>query len=205
MKFKEVNLYKTSNIQKPTKPYCGEKEIRAIVLGTDPTAFDIYKNVKNIEYVFDINGDKRYFAEIRSNLNYLYYEDNRFHNSIENYLYVQNLCPNYLEHQTSDYYKEAWVSFMIDNGYVEKLKKDIDRFPDLPIFLTSSILLDVFCSKDIKKPSYYYGNKKFIEPEENKLNRLLIPLFRHWKYALYHTENLAYTNAVRNRLNIYMY
>lgn len=201
-KFKVVNLYEPDTL-KPPKPYCGIREIKAIVLGTDPTAFDKHANVKQINYVFDINGDERYFVGIKHNLNYLFYKEKNFFDSIENYLFVQNLCPNYLEHQTSEYNNKSWINFMVENGYVEKLKIDIGKYPNIPLFLTSSILLDVLCDHGIvKKPSYYYENQIFIEPEDNKLNRLLIPLFRHRKYALYHDENLAYTNAVRKRLNI---
>ena len=182
--------------------HCGTN-VKAIVLGTDPTA----KGNLTFTKVFDIGGDKRYFSSSRKNLSLIFSECKEKENlDIFDLIYVQNLCPDYLEHSTNDYNRNAWVTFVRDQGYISELREKLDQnFPrNIPVFLTASYLLYALIKPDSKGCSrkitdYYSGTSVFVSPENSDLNRTLIPLSRHYTYSL--ERQNEYLNRIRAYLD----
>jgi len=169
------------------KPFCSNKDqIKAFVLGCDPTGFDKNGNRLEFEYIFDIGKDKRYFAGILSNLAQVGL-------SLDD-IYVQNLITEYLNTESSK--NKAWLK--IAAGYISarKLEFDqIDRHRQLPVFLTSELLTKAILNDHQPKytASELYENPDLIPltPQTNKLERPLIPLYRHTAYRLSHQADYA--------------
>ena len=182
--------------------HCGTN-VKAIVLGTDPTT----NGNLTFNKVFDIGGDKRYFSSTNKNL-FLIFTD---YKHTENYdildlIYAQNLCPDYLEYSTNNYKRNAWVKFVLDQGYISELREKLDQkfSKNIPVFLTASYLLYALIKPDSKSCSrkiadYYSGASNFITPENSELNRTLIPLSRHHEYSLIRQKE--YLNHIRNYLD----
>ncbi len=167
--------------------YRGSSKVRAIVLGTDPTARDIKGSIKQFQKVFNIGSSNQYFAGIENNFKSVLGEYWKDGSPIMSGLYVQNLCTDYLEHETSSYNKKSWCNFVKAGGYVEKLKKELSEFPpEIPVLITAEILITALLidEKSKKKASYYYNNLELIDAYENTLGRSLIPFFRHPKYKI---------------------
>ena len=116
-----------------------------------------------------------YFRSIISNLNCigLKLED----------VYVQNVVRNYCVAETGK--NKHWFTFA--ELWKPLLKEDLDKLdPErkLPVFATAKIVLEALLIDKSKqlKPRIYYGELKYHSPEENYLERKLIPCFRHMDY-----------------------
>lgn len=181
------------------KAYKGEGLIKVIVLGSDPST---ESNI-DIEYAFNLDKNYSYFGDIMSNLVYIftekfysevgYKERVELKDSVRNQIYVQNLCDDYLEHETDNYLEDEWVKFVSNNGYIEKRKTELDDLFDenIPVLLTSEILLKALLNDDILNDVEesdefltYYRSREIIKKEDNKLNRVLIPFSRHKDYCM---------------------
>lgn len=181
------------------KPYKGEGLIKAIVLGADSST---ESNI-DIEYAFNLDKNYSYFGDIMSNLVYIftekfyseigYKERVELKKSVRKQIYVQNLCDDYLEHETDYYPEDKWVEFVSKNGYIEKRKTELDDLFDesIPVLLTSEILLKALLNDDILNDVEesdefltYYRSREIIKKEDNKLNRVLIPFSRHKDFCM---------------------
>jgi hypothetical protein len=175
------------------KPYFNPKTtIKAFVLGCDPTAFDKDKKLLQFEYVFDLKNDKRYFSGILSNLKRIGLE--------LDFIYVQNLVTDYLDKCTAE--NKEWKGIALQ--YIEPRKQEfemIDPTGKIPVLLTSGLLYDLLLNEDQTKysPKELYQLKTAIPvpAENNKLNRPLIPLYRHFNYRLSNEEHIQYKDALR--------
>jgi hypothetical protein len=158
------------------EPYPPENKnnIKAFVLGTDPTYFSKDKKLKMISVVFDLGKDKRYFNAINQNLKEIGL-------SLEN-VYVENLVRNYMDKETYsnpfwELFAEIWLTY---------IKQELYRLD--PVLLTSHKLLTFLSHTplDVGYPSEYYSLKRKIPilPNDNKLGRNLIPFYRHLDYSL---------------------
>lgn len=167
------------------KPYWKEEngadKVKAIYLGCDPT-----NKAKNIQFDYA-------FAHGTSDSGF-----EKFINLHEKQLksiglswddvYTQNLCQNYFTEETSknkiwkDVAKEFWI---------QELNTELDSLfgKDIPVLLTSQLLLDVLLNDDLlengKRPARFdamelYTRKKdfTISSEQNKLGRPLIAVYR---------------------------
>jgi len=212
---------------KPRAFYQDKENLKVIVLGCDPSTKD---QEKIFEMVFDIknhkyDGDYRknpYFRDIMTNL--IWILDNNPKGCdidsavarIFNQIYVQNLCPDYLEHDT-DFYKNKWSDWIKDDiskaGYIKKLKTELDELDPqkrMPVLLTSSYLLDAvrdrnkIKGKNRKFKTYYQCNRDFIGKEENDLGRVLIPFSRNRRasYQFDSGKNIDYCNKIRKLLGM---
>lgn len=162
------------------KPFCfNPKKIKAFVLGCDPTNFSDNGKPAELDFVFGITQDNRYFKDILVNLNQLglHLED----------IYVQNLVAEYLEQETSK--NRNWKS--IAKKYIQDREKEfdlIDKTCKKPVFLTSKLLYEVLLKPNGRmaeaKDLYDLKIPIPITMEENWLGRPLIPLFRHNNYQL---------------------
>jgi hypothetical protein len=162
------------------QPFCfNPTKIKAFVLGCDPTNFSDSGKPVELNYVFGIGQDHRYFSDILSNLQLL-----GLH--LEN-VYVQNLVTEYLDKETGK--NENWEAAA--EHYVASRKEEFDKVDptgEIPVFLTAERLYNFLLNDGEKKwnASELYALKTEIPipPDANKLGRPLIPLYRHFSYKL---------------------
>lgn len=102
-----------------------------------------------------------------------------------NKIYTQNLCRNYFKKETSKnkiWYKAAEI-------WIPELKKELDQFDkDVPVLMSSEYIYKSLLKnkKDFIKASAFYNCTKNIpiSSKLNKLDRPLIPFYRHFKYSI---------------------
>ncbi len=156
------------------KPYVGNQEIKAILLGTDPTN----PSKEIFEYVFGLNNSKRnYKGFLESNLKIL-------PNLDLNNLYIQNLCKNYFTKVTSE--NKSWRD--IAKHWAPLIKEEFDNIfeKNVPVLISAEVILDVVLigSEKKQKADYYYKNACFIDESINIFDRVLIPFYRNHNYRL---------------------
>lgn len=154
-------------------------QLKAIVLGSDPSNFSKDGKTNKIQKVFDIGGDKRYFNTINQNL----FEIGL---SIEN-VFVQNMVRNYMDYETASNTK--WELFAIKwLPYIRQELEMVDPQNRLPVLVTAEVILKflVYDTYVLGKPTDYYTLIKTIpiRPSENRLERNLIPFYRSQFYLL---------------------
>lgn len=161
-------------------PFCYNlKNVKAIVLGTDPSNSSENDKRKEVTKAFGIgDSDSRYFDGILSNLKLIGL-------NLEN-IYVQNLVQAYLKDDVSKDLT-AWKNVVPE--WIKILKKELSIFDEkIPVLLTSAYLYHELVHEKIKnmKPIDYYSNPENspIKPEDNLLVRPLIPFYRHQDYNL---------------------
>lgn len=168
-------------MQKPPAPtpFCyNPKNVKAIVLGADPSNFSDSGKRKILTKAFGIgDGDARYFQVILKNLKEigLCLED----------VYVDNLIQDYLEFESSNY--KLWEPVARSNipNCLDRLDT-IDKKRKLPVLLTTEVLYKVLTNSDFISAEQFYLHpiKIPVPAEENEIRRLLIPFYRHKDYSL---------------------
>ena len=173
------------------KAFCYNKnKVKAFVLGADPTNKSDSGKRKELNTVFAIgSGEARYFDPMLKNLELL--------GLTLKDIYVQNLVQEYLEEETSknpnwEKYAEKWCSI------TKKEFDDIDPNGKVPVFVTAErIFKFLFIEKAPSAKEIYNGSFPFLtEASFCRLQRPLIPLYRHYEYALDKPEWLAYRNRL---------
>lgn len=182
---------------KQPQPFCfNPSKIKAFVLGCDPTNFSDSGKPKELNFVFGIGQDHRYFSDILSNLRLLdlHLED----------LYIQNLVTEYQDEETAK--NKNWETTA--ERYVIARKTEFDLVDPkciIPVFLTAERLYHFLLNDDERKwkASEFYALKTEIPilPEANKLGRPLIPFYRHYKYDLIKWPD--YSSLLREKLKKY--
>jgi len=178
------------------EPYFSSKEnlkagIKAIVLGADPSNFSDSGKTRTMNVVFDLP-KLDYFRSIISNLNCIGLQ-------LEN-VYVQNVVRNYCTCETAK--NKQWFEFA--ELWKPLLKEDLDKLdPDrkLPVFATTIYVFKALLndkSKILDPARLYYEQLKYHLPEENYLERKLIPCFRHMDYP--YTKWEDFKNFVKTLL-----
>ena len=171
--------------------YCFNKEnVKAFVLGADPSNFSEKGKTKILTTVFGIgDGDRRYFSGILKNLNMIGL-------SLED-IYVQNLITDYLKEETTK--NKRWE--FIAKDYIEdrKLEFDgIDKTGNIPVLVTAERIYKFLINDDIiyHKAAEFYNCQADIpiNSGDNKLGRPLIPFYRNHKYSLNNWED--YKNRI---------
>lgn len=175
------------------KAYCprGISNVKAIYLGCDPS------NVHSTELPYA-------FAH-ESGLNV-------FNSFLESHceqlkqvglgwdsVYTQNLCRNYFKEETGN--NKLWKTIATD-FWIEKLKEELLPFKhNIPVLLTSAYLYNVLVSGKKHKPKEYYLCEQPIpiSPENNKLERPLIPFYRNRRKIDYHLTNQKW-QSYKNRI-----
>jgi len=171
------------------EPYCEDIEnVKAIVLGCDPSNVE----GKKFSKVFGLDSYTAYFKDIDKNLKMIGLSKSN--------LYIDNLCKNYFKEETS--YNKFWVE-VADKYWIPYLKDELDNlFPaTVPVLATAAILLKALCYKGYYKDSnneLYYRECLYVPPDQNKLERKIIPLFRHYKYSL--DKWVDYANSIKQIL-----
>jgi len=164
------------------KPFIGVEKIKAIVLGADPTHI-VNGKPKKLDMVFQLNNVKSpYWRSVQNNINQLEGL------TLEN-LYVQNLCRNYFNKETSQ--NDDWIE-IARNNWVPFLKEELDNKFDrsVPILMTTEFILHSILKDKNKslKAKDIYTNCITISPNENLLGRELIAFYRHFYYSFNKVE-----------------
>lgn len=156
------------------------KDVKAIILGADPSNFSNSGETVKIKTVFDLGGqDERYFRSILTNINEVGL-------NLKN-IYVQNLVRNFMTEETAK--NKLWLDFV--ELWKPLLKQDLDLLnpgKNIPVFATAECILNSLLNPDVKKiPAKEYFEKCIvIKPEQNFLERTIIPCFRrHYPYKDY--------------------
>jgi hypothetical protein len=159
------------------------------VLGTDPSdgRGTVFQNV------FGIEEDSRYFSPILKNLE-------KVGLSLDD-IYVENLCRNYFRKETSK--NPIWNQ--VAEWWINILKQDLDKefAKRIPVLITTQYLYPVLAHS--RKPPeaqeiYRMQVKPFLQPDENRLDRVIIPFYRHRNYSLEQDEWREYRNRVMSFL-----
>lgn len=175
------------------RPFCFNKNnIKAFVLGADPTNFSNKGKTVVLSTVFSIgDGDPRYFQDILKNLKAIGL-------SLET-VYVQNLIGEYLDEETSQ--KKDWES-IADLWLAIRIKEFniLDRTKKIPVLVTAERILNYLLVDENKiKAEEYYSLKASIPIKENKLQRPIIPFYRHYNYSLIKDSYGRYRNYLKNK------
>ncbi len=148
------------------------KNVKAIVLGADPSNFDSSGKIRVTSHVFDLMGrGLRSFNSIIDNL--------RLAGISKKNIYAQNLVRNYMTVEASK--NKLWPFFA--ELWKPLLKEDLDKldpYKDLPVFITEECVMNVLLNSNIEKQKAainYYVQSIIVKPEENYLERNLIPCF----------------------------
>ncbi|MCK5470854.1 MAG: hypothetical protein KAI99_20165, partial [Cyclobacteriaceae bacterium] len=85
--------------------------------------------------------------------------------------------------------------------WIQELKEELDILtPNIPVLLSSEMLYQVLLNSDIEKvkaKDFYELKVPFlIKPTGNKLNRPLIPFYRHYRYDISKWER--YKNSLKS-------
>lgn len=188
----------------PPEPFCVDpKNVKAFILGTDPSNFSDDGKPKKLYTVFGIGtGDERYFSGILANLK-------NVDLSLES-VYVLNLITHYLDFEPSGD-KKLWMEFA--EIWLPDLKKRLDEVdPErkIPVFATAEILFK-FLNPDMK--NIKAGDIYRLEDQEivmtlpgnsdNQLGRIVIPFYRHFSYQLSNPEFAKYTSFIKTLIREY--
>jgi hypothetical protein len=180
-------------IYKLPDPYCpgGIEDVKAIYLGCDPSN----RHSQSLPFAFAHESGLPIFNSfIKSHEAQLRQLELRWED-----VYAQNLCKNYFDTETSGNTK-LWEQ--IANEYwIENLKEELEIFkPCVPVLMTAGVIYTVLLNpgQPIGKPADFYNGTVPIpiEPKNNKLNRPLIPMYRHWAYKLSLDQWSDYRNKI---------
>ena len=156
-------------------PFRGQKQIKVIILGTDPGNCINGKTIR-FNYVFGLeNRESPYFKQILKNLCLL-------KNFDFDEIYIQNVCRCYFKVDT---YKNKYWNEIARKYWLPLLKQELDFLfePRIPVFITTEKILDIIMDKKINASRIYKENI-IIEKEENFLTRRIIAFYRHQRYDL---------------------
>lgn len=174
------------------KPYVEDIDhVKAIYLGCDPS------NVSNdkFEFAFALEGtNPRYNQFISSHQKNLNTIDLKWNN-----LYVQNLCLNYFQKETSKNLK-LWKQ-TVREFWTYQLYNELSIFPiTIPVLLTAQCLLEVLAFGGYEKiPAidFYECRSPIPVPaDKNLLGRPLIPFYRGLNPRIKKSYNLSSGNWI---------
>ncbi len=171
--------------------YIGKGEIKAILLGADPTNNGIKTNKgqKQLKTVFGIDEYTEFFRPQLTNLNQVGL-------TVDN-LYIQNVCRNYFVDETSK--NKNWNK--IAQLWLKHLKEELDAFdPErkLPVLATSEVIVKVLIEIPVSKAREIYD--KVMSFYSRALDRKIYAFYRHPAYALSSSKNKIYKNFLKDSL-----
>ncbi|WP_026896761.1 hypothetical protein [Daejeonella oryzae] len=192
-RLKDIDRLPVSDTLNWPNAYCKDpSNIKAIVLGCDPSN----THDKELKYAFGIETEtpllKGFFAGILKNLAVI--------GMSLNDVYVQNLCQNYFEEETSK--NKSWNKAAA--VWIPYLKAELDQLPIskiVPVFLTAAPLYQVLTADGIKKikPRELYTKPELlpVKVSDNYLERPLFPLYRGGRGA-YQLDREEWSLYVKN-------
>lgn len=175
----------------------GKDKIKAIVLGADPTHI-VGTCPKKMEKVFGLEKAENspYWRGIGKNIRHL--------NLTLDNVYIQNVCRNYFNRETSK--NEKWGE-IATSYWIPLLKEELDsRFDSrVPILMTTQFVLWAALESHAKKikAKTLYCEQMFIPEENNKFRRTLFALYRHPYYSLGKPELFNYKNFLIEQIDLH--
>lgn len=176
-----TNRYPDSIIKTETLPSAYFEQldnVKAIVLGCDPSN----RHSHNLRYVFGIDSGipklDSFFSGIESNLKQIGLD--------RQCVYIQNLCQNYFKSETTG--NTIWhEAAKIWRQYLKEELQSLNILGEIPVLLTAQDIYFGLLNEGVKKhkAKNLYSDLSLvpIPPEDNFLERPLIPLFRGgWGY-----------------------
>ncbi len=159
------------------KPYIGSGEIKAIILGADPTRI-VNGNPQPFNMVFELDNEKSpYWRGIGKNIGLL---DGV---NMDN-VYVQNLCRNYFTKETSQ--NNHWKN-IARNYWISVLNEELDRLfpPTIPVLMTTQFILQAcLANAPMHKARDIYNDFLSYSWKDNLFGREVLALYRHHAYSL---------------------
>ena len=159
------------------EPYIGSGEIKAIILGADPTRM-VNGNPQQFNMVFELdNARSPYWRGIGKNIGLL--DDLTMDN-----VYVQNLCRNYFMMETSQ--NESWTN-IARNYWISVLNEELDSEfpPTIPVLMTTQFILQAcLINKPMHKARDIYNDSLSYSWKDNLFGRQVLALYRHHAYSL---------------------
>ena len=156
----------------PIAYYQKSSKVRAIVLGCDPSN----QHDRALKHAFGIGTEskklRQFFNGIESNLGMF--------GLSRNDVYVQNLCQNYFNVETSK--NKEWMKAA--KIWLPYLKEELDSLIacETPVFMSAEIIYRALLKESVKrlKAEALYSNLDLlpISSSDNYLERPLLPLFR---------------------------
>lgn len=169
---------KNNERNKVPQPFCFNKsQVKAFVLGADPTNFSKDRKRVDLYFAFGIGQNPNYFRKMLLDLNQvgLHLED----------LYIQNLLPYYQDKETGE--NENFKHKASENAKAIAIEFNaINPVKKVPVFITAEDVYKAVLNEDeigFKAEELYSLETEIpVPPNRNKLKRPIIPLFRHDKY-----------------------
>lgn len=171
---KEIGEF-IDNYKRLPKPYKGDKKIKLIILGQDPT---IEKD-RPIDMVLELDKNsklKNYIIDICDKLDIGFDE-----------IYATNLIKNFFTKKPKALEKENKNKTIISKYaeiWLPALEEELKEYEDIPILTLGQPVLKFLINEDVKNElKFYWGYNsekinrdfKIIEKKDNKLNRIIIP------------------------------
>lgn len=174
------------------KAHVGKNNIKAILLGADPTNDGVKNNrgLQILDKAFGIDSEFEnfFFLPQQINLSAL--------NLTKDDLYIQNVCRNYFLAQTSN--NNHWVS--VARIWLPYLAVELSVLDcKLPILVTAEKIMKLLIPESSNAEEIY---KMKCEPNfySVDLKRMVYPLYRHPKFFL--TKNwVEYRTYLKQRIN----
>ncbi len=174
------------------RPYIGSGEIKAIILGADPTRI-VNGNPQPFNMVFELDNERSpYWRGIGKNIELL---DGITMDNV----YVQNMCRNYFTRETSQ--NKHWTSIARD-CWVKVLNEELDRqfSPTIPVLITTEFILHACLANAPRfKARDIYSNCMSYSWKDNLFGREVLALYRHPAYSL--NKWSEYARFLSNRIS----
>jgi hypothetical protein len=159
------------------EPFIGNGDIKAIILGADPTRI-VAGEPQQFSMVFELDNPKSpYWRGIGDNINQIPGL------SMEN-VYVQNLCRNYFTKETSE--NPDWIE-IARKYWIPFVSQELNVLfkPSVPILITTQFILQAcLTNKEKIRAKDIYESNRVISASENLFGRELLALYRHPYYSL---------------------
>lgn len=175
------------------EPHEGKSEIKAIILGADPSHIVNDKPVP-MEKVFGLHQENSpYWRSIKRNLDMIpgLGMDN---------VYVQNVCRNCFNKETAK--NKDWLT-IARKYWIPFLKEELNKkfHGSVPILMTTEVILNASLKNESKKlkASDIYNKNITIAPEDNLFGRELLAFYRHFAYSLEKKSN--YRSFLSQKIN----
>lgn len=175
-KFPELEKSCRTDLIKLPKPYQGTEKIKAILLGADPTndGIKINKGLKQLDTVFGIGSDfgTAFFTPQLVNIKAIGLNTEE--------LYIQNLCRNYFQKQTSS--NRDWGT--IAKLWLPYLTDELSAFDSkIPVLVSAEKIMKALFP-NVPPASSIYSLACKLPFFSQSLNRNVFPLYRQPTYYL---------------------
>ena len=179
----------STNFSMPEPYYEVQGDIKAIVLGADPTHIVDTEPIE-IKVVFGLDkGMKSKYWRSTINTNLL-----QIGLTLDN-IYDQNVCRNFFTVETSK--NKNWVKIARDY-WIPLLREELDEKFDqtIPVLMTTEFILWAVMEGEVRRVNAkdIYTKSIFIHAEENLLKRKLLAFYRNKDYSLRQEKWNEYRN-----------